>query len=359
MAETKRKNELSLMNVVLCLFVIFIHAASGFVTAADKSTWQFAVVFAVQRCCACAVPGFFFLAALKISLSAEKEFHYGRYLFGRLKRVLLPYIICAVLYYTYFVVRKFYTFQPAEFAKMLLDGSMCAHFYFIIAVMQFYLLTPLWRWFARKLDRPEWAVGVLVLALPIGQIFGQYLADYIHVFNPAYYFPYCDRVFTTYLFWWMLGLVFGRNYERVKEMAKRSFLPILGLFLFAAAHEVYLGWVHNTGKMSIWWLETVHVVYVIGAILFLFSLSVKLSETKLASFPLVRLIDRTSFSIYLWHPLTLYIADGITSNIPGATMLVGFLMRILLAFGGTIAVCIGVHLAIGALGKLVKKKKTA
>ena len=351
MSESKRRGELSLMNVLLCLFVIFIHVSSHAVSHADRASWQYAAVMIPWRLCACAVPGFFFLSGLKFALTAKPEFSFGRYLLGRVKRVLVPYILCAVVYWLYFLRYNYMTFSIPEFLKLLADGNLSSHFYFIIAVMQFYLLAPLWRQLLRVFDRPVNAVIALVLALPVGLIYGQYLADYLLVFYQDGIFPYTDRVFTTYILWWMLGLTAGKYYDSVRAFAAERFRGISVLYGLAAVQSAYLSWLHFSGRMSIWWLETMHTFYVLCAVLFFYALSVKLAGTKLAAFRLTSLIDRTSFSIYLWHPLALYLADQVLAYIPAPSILLVFAVRAAFAFGGTIAVCAGVHVVTGMLKK--------
>ena len=77
----------------------------------------------------------------------------------------------------------------------------------------------------------------------------------------------------------------------------------------------------------------------------------KLADTKLPEFRLISLIDRTSFSIYLWHPLALYLADQVIAYIPAPSIMLTFAIRALFAFGGTIAVCGGVHVVMRLLKK--------
>ena len=351
MSESKRRGELSLMNVLLCLFVIFIHVSSHAVTWADKASWQYAAILVPWRLCACAVPGFFFLSGVKFTLTMKPEFSYGRYILGRVKRVLVPYILCAAVYWVYFLYRNYMTFSVPEFLKLLADGNLSSHFYFIIAVMQFYLLAPLWRWLAKKFEQPEWMAAALVITLPVSLIYGQYLADFLLVFYQGGIFPYADRVFTTYLVWWVCGLAVGKYYERAVAAARAHFGAVTILFVIGAAQNAYLSWLHFSGHMSIWWLETVHTLYVMSAVMFLLALAVKLADTKLPEFRLISLIDRTSFSIYLWHPLALYLADQVIAYIPAPSILLTFALRAVFAFGGTIAVCVGVHVVMRLLKK--------
>ena len=64
----KRKNELSLLNIIFCLLVIFIHIASAPIAGLSKGSWQYGVFFVPWRLSSFVVQGFIFLSGLKMFL---------------------------------------------------------------------------------------------------------------------------------------------------------------------------------------------------------------------------------------------------------------------------------------------------
>lgn len=353
---TKRKHELSLMNVILCMLVIFIHAASTAVTAADKASVEYAILLPAWRLAACAVPGFIFLSAVKFALGADKAgFAYGQYVLGRIKRVWVPYALAVLVYFVYFVLLNYMEPSAGELIKLLFDGNMCGHFYFVVAIMQFYLLAPLWRAVLHKLGEPVYAVLALVAAVPLSWIFGQYLPELIALFYKGGVFPYADRVFSTYILWWMAGLAVGKNYGRVKEALTQAWKGVTGLFVFAAVLSGGLSYLHFSGKAYFYWLETVHVFYIICAVTFLFTVTSKISELPVLSARPIILTDRASYSIYLWHPLFLYFAKAILSG-RDVSLLTTFAVHLFFAFVVTIAVCIGVSVITEKIRAHLKKE---
>lgn len=345
------------MNIVLCLFVIFIHVASAAVSTADRSAWQYAVLMLVWRGCSLAVPAFIFLAAVKLAMGLNKAFSYPKYLLSRLKRVLLPYLAVSAVYAVYFTMRGFAAYTPASLLKEVALGSVCGHFYFVIIILQFYLTAPLWRALAKRLDSTARIAAALIASYFVSQLFGQYFADFLHIFDKSFVFAYSDRIFTTYLFWWTAGLAVGRHYEKAKDAAKRDFVPSAVLFGFAAVTAGFLDFLHFTGRESIWWLETAHTFYIFAGICFMFALAVRFSTLRLPS-PLVY-VDRASYSIYLWHPLTLYIADSVSGKIAADTLTGSLAVRILFGFGLTISVCACVSFLTKKLTEIAKTRLTA
>ncbi len=356
MNNEKRKPELSLMNVILCLAVIFIHVSGWAINNADRASWQYAVLMIPWRLSSLAVPGFIFLSAVKVAFSADRpSFSYGRYILSRVKRVWLPYALAVLIYWLIFLSVGWMKPSIAELVRLLLDGNMSYHFYFVVIIMQFYLLVPLWRWLSRKLRDPVFAVIAIAASLPISQLFGQYLIDVVHIFYKGALFPYSDRVFTTYLFWWMLGLTLGANYERVKNALSKNTAPICVFFGFAAVHNLFLTYLNTTGRESIYWLETANILYVFSGILFLFCISSKLSECGFAENKLVLALDGAAYMIYLWHPMALNIADMLLAGTV-LSIFAKLSVRGLFGFIITPTVCIAVGIAARCVCKLFKGK---
>ena len=63
---TKRKTEISILNVLFCLMVLVIHTLSLGMVELEKTSWQFMSVYVPWKLCSVAVYGFIFLSGVKL-----------------------------------------------------------------------------------------------------------------------------------------------------------------------------------------------------------------------------------------------------------------------------------------------------
>lgn len=140
----KRKSEITLFSLLMCVLVIFIHVTSWTLTAMDRTSVKYLLLLFPWRLSAFVVQGFVFLSGVRLFLSA-KPFDYGRFLRGRIRRIVFPYLAWVAIYYACFIAIGWYRFSFRDLAEYVFLGTLCSHFYFVVIILQFYLLMPLWR----------------------------------------------------------------------------------------------------------------------------------------------------------------------------------------------------------------------
>ena len=212
-----RNREISFVNVVLCLLVMWIHICSVAVTGLPKENISFFGVYVPWRLSAFVVQGFIFLSALKY-FRKEGAFSYGSFLWGRIRKIGVPYVIAVVISYLGLIDLGYYTFDLGFLGESLLLGNMIAPFYFIIIIFQFYLLMPLWRKMTEKVD--FWVAALASVMLM--RLFHGGLPAMIGILSPGTEFIYNDRVFTSYLAYWVLGCYAGKYYDRFLEGIRKN-----------------------------------------------------------------------------------------------------------------------------------------
>ena len=85
-------------------------------------------------------------------------------MFKRIKTVLIPYIFAVLIYYVYFMRNGYFPFSVKDIVFYVLSGSLVSPFYFIVAIMQFYLLMPLWIKMTEKIKPlPAIAISLVIM----------------------------------------------------------------------------------------------------------------------------------------------------------------------------------------------------
>ncbi len=336
MSVKSRKFELSLMNVFACFLVIFIHCSSAPVTSLQGNTWQYALVFFPWRLSGVAVPAFVFLNGVKLFLSNKKE-SCGKFYLSKLVRIVVPYVVWVVIYYLYFVKHNYFPFNFKDLALYVVKGDLVAHFYFVILIAQFYLITPLVKKHISKLV----PAVVLPIALMVSIISAQRLPNIIDIVIPGYYYPFADRTFTSYIFYWLAGCFVGVNYEKIKEYLSNSFKGVTVWFVFAAFLEATLSYLNASGVKYIFWLEEIRTLYCISGVIFLFSLCIKLGERfadKKLSF--IRLADKSSYAVYLSHIFVMLNVNDVIARMNITSIGAAYAVRLAATFIVTLGGCI-------------------
>ena len=294
----RRKQELTFCNIFLCLLVIFIHVNSEAVLNMPKNTVGFAIAYILWQGASFAVYGFIFLSGIRQFLGKNDNFNTFTFYKKRFFGVIIPYLLWVVIYYAYDYLKGYDVFDFRQLWYYIYSGDFGGHFYFVVLIVQFYLLMPLWR----KLVSKTSAFIVLPLSVLATIVFGYYLPDIIGVFNPGYVFRFPDRTFTSYLYYWLAGAYVGRNYDRAVELFKKNKHFVTGMFVFVSLFCLPLTFYNSVAEKWYPWIEWVMMLYRMVAVVFLFSVS--LGRVKsICKNRFLQIVDASSYNIYLCHCL--------------------------------------------------------
>lgn len=346
-----RRNEISVLNVLLCLMVIFIHIISYAVSAFGADTLKYNLVMFPWRASSIAVQGFILLSGVKFFLTGKDRVPYGKYLVSRLKAIIIPYVIAFVVYYVFYYAVYDYPLDLKFILNHLFLGSLVCHLYFIPLILQFDLLAPLWKKLVNKVS------GVLVVpfCFLLWRILGTYLPNIINITFPEYNFIYNDRIFTNYLFYWIIGCYIGKNYDGFLKIIKENFSFCIVAFAISFVFFGYYSYLSFNGLTYIPFMNQVHDFYVICALVLLYGLAIKYGSHLIRRIKLLSLVDRASYSIYLWHMLVLFGVNYVIEKLGIMSQGVALIIRIALVYPVTIALCILIY----KIKSRLKPKKSA
>lgn len=343
------------MNVFLCLLVVFIHVSSAPVTTYDKGSVQFAAVFIPWRFSSFVVQGFIFLSGLRLFLTKGGGVDYGRFYSGRLTKIVLPYVAWNVIYYLYFVLTGYFPFSLAELGLYVLRGDLVSPFYFIVTIVQFYALVPLWFAVVGKV-RPA---AALLVSAAISLILGQCLPALLNLAFRGFTFSYNDRVFTTYLFYWAAGCFAGANYERAREWLDKRRRPIAAAFFVTGAADISLSYVSFSGLRYLSWLENIHFFYCASAVLFFFTLFSQRYRSKGMTRALAWYIDGVTYSVFLCHCLFIFVTNSALRRLGVNSVTLSYLIRGAVVYTASFGLCILWKMVADRLKKRLETKKEA
>ena len=312
MELTERKShftELNYMNAIGCLLVILIHVLSVGIVRVAPATWQGAFIFFPWQLAGFVVPMFLFTGGVKMSLQFGKRpislGAYWRYIGQRFLKIYLPYVMWTLIYYAVFFQLHIIQYTPQQLFHHLLAGTISAQFYYIILLMQFYILLPVWMKLIQGLSLYIAICGGLML-----NILALQLPALLHVLDIE--FLYTDRIFVSYIVFWLLGLYVGLHSDAVYQFIKKkrghpllSFALIFGFVCIAYgrfATDIY-----------IFDLTLVKIVSDILSIFLLFYICTLVKKSAFLQ-RILTFVHQSSLFVYLSHCLFLVVAEYFLSS---------------------------------------------
>ena len=268
-----------------------------------------------------AVPIFFFISAFGLfyGQSPSAPFSYRDFLVQRGRAVMIPYLVWSLFYllhdaYTYGVGFPPLTALPS----ILFFGNAKYQLYFMVILIWFYLLMPLWRVLLARITLPLLA-GILVL-----QIAFDYWSSFDTAFNLYVYglpegtllrallFYRLNYWVIHYVFIFLLGGYIALHFTTFRAWMERNTarLYAFGILSLAALLAWYYKLLLVDGYTPLEGIYTAHqlsplgIFYTIGATLALFAFFTRLGTENILG-RAFQLLGKHSYFIYLGHPIAI------------------------------------------------------
>jgi peptidoglycan/LPS O-acetylase OafA/YrhL len=324
--------EFEIFRAFAIIAVVLIHASSRGVTALDPASKSHMIFNFLNKISLFAVPSFIFMSGVVLFYTYYSRWQVKDivpFYAKRLKFIVIPYLVVSLLYYL-FNQRLYYggiNFQLKSFLNMLPWAEAGYHLYFIIIIVQFYLLFPVLLFLVKKyplVKRYFTLIGV-----------GLFLLFY--TVNTFYYsFPHRTSLCFTYFIYFFLGASIGMNYKAALAAVIRNRV-LISLSTFLTGTGLALLYIRmDFGRIgSLYLFDFCFYAYGAFASLFLLWLSYVIDQKSSKLSSIMQNIGAHSFGIYLIHPalLGLYIMKV---HIPGGPLIffLNFIVSFIVAFGG-------------------------
>lgn len=335
-AKRERRSEISFLNVLFCLLVIFIHIISYAVSSFKSGSISYNIAMFPWRSASFVVQGFVMLSGLKLFLTGKDNMPYAKWLKIRFKSIVIPYAVCFAVYYVFYMIVYDYPLDVIFILKQFTTGNLVCHLYFIPIMVQFDLLMPLWK---RIINSCSPAI-VIPFCILFSQIFEIYLPEMVRICFPNYTFIYNDRLFTTYLAMYIIGCYIGKNYDCFVKLLKDNFKTVCVCFGLTIPLFVYYTYLAFNYIAYIPFANQIHSLYVFCVIFFVYGLSLKFAPKIMPKIKLIKKTDAVSYDIYLWHMLFLLGTNYLIEKMGIMSQIWAFSIRMVVVYTATISFCI-------------------
>jgi len=295
----ERIDSLDVFRGLAIVAVVLIHVTGHFlrVITVDSRLWV-ATAF-TNRALQFAVPAFLLLSALLNLRPLLQGRPAGPWFGRRIRRALWPYVVWSVVFFLIAHWDRLAEATPRLALEKLVEGNAYYHLYFLLLVLQMYVLLPLLAPVFRRRP-PFWLTALVTLALQ----FAVYHA------NKAWFqVPAPGSLIVWYLPSVALGCWLASRWDGLHETIRRAFLP--AVLCGAAAMAVY-----GPTAMALMRREPlstlVHqaslAVYAAAAACALLAVAAWPGLGRLV--PPLRSLGKRSLEIYIAHPIAILLMDG-------------------------------------------------
>lgn len=263
------------------------------------------------------VPIFFFISAFGLfyNLDLSQPFVYKDFIKRRYKAVVVPYVVWSLFYIIHYCILwgDPGPLNPITILYDLFFGLANYQLYFMVLLIWFYLLMPLWVWLVKHLDIMKLA---LLLLFQIG-------INYVLCFlwNP---YTVTNQILQKFLIhhlnYWVIHYVFifllggylaVHMDEFMRFMEKYRSQIVVAFWTTVGAHLGYYYYLLNVrGYTPLEGVATAHqlaptgVIYTLGASIFFFTIFTVWQLPERCR-PVLALLGKHSYFVYLAHPLAL------------------------------------------------------
>ena len=148
-----RKQYMSIhfMRIMACLMVILIHISATPVVSLTPNSLAQAFFVGINQIAKPAVPIFIFISGFLLhNIYRGKPLSFFAYWLKRLPKLIIPYVLWSLGYYLIYMKLGYYPLDFNFVLKGLLLGTFIYHLYFMVIIIQFYVLYPVLHYMATK-----------------------------------------------------------------------------------------------------------------------------------------------------------------------------------------------------------------
>lgn len=302
----KYLNKLDYLKGLAILGVVAIHTLGA--EYPINNDFIYIIYINIIQLSAFSVPFFLFISGLVLTYNyGDMKINYIKFIKRRFFVILIPFIVwsCIYLVYNNALMGKNMDLNIITVIRKLATGNAEFHLYFIVLVMQFYLIFPFILNYVLKFKKHH---TILLASI--------FMFNLLLIYLYYYQFDYLSekilkKIFIFWIFYFVFGMVIGYNIDnnkyRISDKSLYIFVPLFLIFYLSLDISYFSNGLQDK---NIFWFRPQTFIYATLSIIIAFKFINELRMLNILKLPakLVRKLGQNSFGIYLSHALFLNIS---------------------------------------------------
>jgi surface polysaccharide O-acyltransferase-like enzyme len=323
MSQKERISEVALLRGLAFAAVVLQHSIAHYAVEQGARIQDGVLLTLLLLCSKFAVPVFVFITGMVLFYNYDGALKYGTFLRKRFMDIIVPYILWSLLYELgNQLVQSGESIHPLDFLQKLLNGKSSYHLWYIIMIIQCYVLFPVFRYAVRRLSAllpSKWqpaalaGVGALyfLLMFAVGPVYHAMDKLQLPVIT-SWFTLYADRNVVYFFFYFVLGAAAGMNVQRWNAWVTRVQIVYWPLFIVITGYLLYemiglfqmpRGTVLSFNYLSL--LRPVMAVYCVTSIFVAYRVAMWIAHKGGRVASMLTAIGTLSYGAYLMHAFML------------------------------------------------------
>lgn len=314
MEKRKQIEELYYIRAIAALGILIIHATGVFAVNAEFNSKAMYLGIFTNQFFRFGSPIFMMVSGLVLfyNYRSMAEFDAKKFYSKKALYIVVPYIVWSAIYFgfrSYLSKSPFNINQIILFLKEILVGNSFPHLYFMVLIVQFYLILPLLIKYLTKpmKEKPIKLFVILLILQSIILIYGKYFRNFNAVGLVGFFNKYYWQSIFGWFFYFLSGGILGFHYDLIvtcieNHIKRFSIFYIITTSLYVG--QVYYSVLSNGGRGNYGSFGSIRPQTLIYAIATM-PILIWFTRKMVGKFNIVKIFGTYSLGIYLAHPLIL------------------------------------------------------